>query len=91
MSEEPLSFEEHRRRRDENASAVQRVKCRKWIVATATRCPECGIHFLGEAQEFSFPSGPDSGTGSRTWLVVLAAVLSLVRWTPFVGRAWGGF
>jgi hypothetical protein len=45
MSDDPLNFEEHRRRCEEDASTVRCARCKKWIVATATRCPECGVHF----------------------------------------------
>lgn len=49
MENETLNFEEHRRRRDENAGTVRCARCGKWIAATATQCPECGVHFQGEA------------------------------------------
>jgi hypothetical protein len=32
----PLNFEEHRRRREENASTVRCARCKKWMVAMAT-------------------------------------------------------
>ena len=53
MSDEPLNFEEFRRRREENASTVRCAKCGEWIVATATKCPECGVNFQGEADGFA--------------------------------------
>jgi len=56
MSEDILNFEEHRRRRDENASLVRCARCGKMILATATTCAECGVHFQGEAQDFLHPS-----------------------------------
>jgi hypothetical protein len=77
MSDEPLKFEEHRRRRDENASVIRCFRCKKWIVATATRCPECGVHFQGEAQDFSRENGKSGGSRSPTWVVVVAVLLLL--------------
>lgn len=78
MSEEPLNFEEYRRRREENASTVRCARCRKWIVATATRCPECGVHFQGEAQDFAPDKGRSAGPrGTSAWVVVVAVLLLL--------------
>jgi hypothetical protein len=76
MSDEPLNFEEFRRRREENASTVRCAKCGEWIVATATRCPECGVHFQGEAQDFGdAPESAGVRGGAPGWVVVLAALL----------------
>lgn len=76
MDDEPLNFEEHRRRREENASTVRCARCGEWIVATATRCPECGIHFQGEAQEFTHPSEtPQTNAELPAWVIALAVLL----------------
>lgn len=76
MDNEPLSFEEHRRRREENASTVRCARCGRWIVATATRCPECGVHFQGEAQDFAHPSDRQvGGKGPAVWVVALVVLL----------------
>jgi hypothetical protein len=84
--EEPLSFEEHRRKRDENPSLVPCARCGKRIFATATRCPECGIHFQGEAQEFTHNSERELGSGSTpTWVIVLAALLLLAMLIAVLG------
>jgi predicted amidophosphoribosyltransferase len=86
MDDEPLSFNEHRRRRDENASTVRCARCGKWITATATRCPECGVHFHGEAQEFAHPSErPKSVAGLPTWVVGLAVLLLVTVVVGLVG------
>jgi hypothetical protein len=50
MSDEPLSFEEPRRRRDANADLVPCARCKKRIPALSTRCPECYVHFSGAAE-----------------------------------------
>lgn len=75
MSDEPLSFEEHRRRREENASTVRCARCQKWIVATATRCPECGVHFQGEAQDFAPDEQELGGRRTPVWVIVVAVLL----------------
>jgi hypothetical protein len=77
MADEPLNFEEHRRRREENASTVRCVRCRKWIVATATKCPECGVHFQGEAQDFAPDEDASAGRRGTPWVIVLAILLLL--------------
>ena len=78
MPDELLSFDEHRRRRDDNASLVRCARCGKMILATAIRCPECGVHFQGEAQYFTHAS-ERNGEGNRlpAWFF-LAAILLLV-------------
>ena len=77
MDDEPLNFEEHRRRRDENASLVRCAHCKEWILATATRCPECGVHFQGEAQDFADDSDVAGKGGISHWIVVVAVMLLL--------------
>jgi hypothetical protein len=74
VGDDILSFEDHRRRQDENASLVRCARCGKMILATATRCPECGVHFQGEAQDYVHPSEQPTG-GRPGWVVVLAVVL----------------
>ena len=85
MSEGPLNFEEQRRRREENASTVRCARCRKWIVATATKCPECGVHFRGEAQDFARDEDSAGERGTPKWVVVLAALLVLVMLVGVLG------
>jgi predicted amidophosphoribosyltransferase len=78
MSDGPPNFEEFRRRREENASTVRCAKCGEWIVATVTRCPECGVHFQGEAQDFADAAEPaEDRSGAPAWVVVLAVLLLL--------------
>jgi hypothetical protein len=77
MGGDTLSFEEHRRRRDENPSLVRCARCGKMILATVTGCPECGVHFQGQAQEYLHPSERPTNCHAG-WVVVLAVVLALV-------------
>jgi phage FluMu protein Com len=86
MSDEPLNFEEYQRRREENASTVRCARCGKWIVATATKCPECGVNFTGEAQDFAHPSDQDaSGRNTPTWILAVAVLLLLAMLVAALG------
>jgi hypothetical protein len=88
VSDEILSFDEHRRRRDESPDLVRCARCGKPIPATATRCPECRVHFQGEAYEFSHPSERASGRGrAGRWAVVIVAVL-LAAWVLSAVGPW---
>ena len=84
--EEPLSFEEHRRRRDDNPSLVPCARCGKRILATATRCSECGVHFQGEAQEYTHESEREP-EASRTpaWVIAVAVLLLLAMLVGIAG------
>jgi hypothetical protein len=74
MGDDILSFEEHCRQQDKNPSLVRCARCGKLILATASRCPECKVHFQGEAQDFLHPS--ERPTASRAgWVAVVALVL----------------
>jgi hypothetical protein len=74
LSDDILSFEDHRRRQDDNPSLVRCARCAKMILATATRCPQCGVHFQGEAQDYLHPS-ERTEVGRSNWVVVLFVVL----------------
>lgn len=70
----PLNFEEHRRGREENEYLVRCVRCGKLIPATSNRCPECRVHFQGEAQDFLHPD--EQPTQSRlSWFVWIAVIV----------------
>lgn len=49
----------------------------KPILATSLRCPECGVHFQGEAQDFIHPSGRPSNV-KPLWVIVAAILLLIV-------------
>lgn len=74
MSDDILSFEDHRQRRNENANLVRCARCGRMILATATRCPDCGVHFQGEAQDYLYPSERPT-SGHPVWVVAVAVVL----------------
>jgi hypothetical protein len=87
MADDVLNFEEHRRRREENATLVRCARCGKMIAASATRCPECGVHFQGEAQDFTHPSEQGTGDGRLSrWWVVVAVILVAALMIGAVGR-----
>jgi hypothetical protein len=73
VGDEHLNFEDHRQRR-EDAGLVRCARCGRLILATVTRCPECGVHFQGEAHDFLHPSERPAG-GLPGWVVALAVVL----------------
>jgi predicted amidophosphoribosyltransferase len=73
VDDEPLNFERHRRR-VADAGTVRCARCGERIVATTTRCPECGVHFRGEAQDFAHPSERTRG-GPPGWVVAVAVLL----------------
>jgi hypothetical protein len=90
MSDEVLSFEEYRRRQEENASLVRCARCGKMILATAVRCPECGVHFQGEAQEFTHPSEREpEGRPVPAWWIVVAVILAAALVLGAVGLGLG--
>lgn len=81
MNEDILSFEDHRRQQDENASLVRCARCGKMILATTTRCPECAVHFQGEAQDYLHPSErptADYSGGVVALAVVLMAAVVII-------------
>jgi len=46
------------------------------ILTTAVRCPECGVHFQGEAGDFLHRSEQIAGAGRiQTWVFVVAVLL----------------
>ncbi len=51
MGEENYRLGDYREQND----LVRCIKCGAQISAYATRCPECGVHFRGEAYDFVRP------------------------------------
>ena len=83
MGDDILSFEDHRRHRDDD-DLVRCARCGKKILATVLRCPECGVHFQGEAQDFSHPS--EGGKTDRPlWIIIVALVLLFILVTSSLG------
>jgi hypothetical protein len=51
-----VDFREAKRKRDEDPNKVKCSHCGEWIFARSTKCPRCGVHFRGEAFQFSHGS-----------------------------------
>ena len=78
MSDQILNFEEYRRRREESDEEVRCAHCGRWIPAVATRCPQCGVHFAGEAQDFVHPSEQTTRGRAPLWFVAVVLVLVMI-------------
>ncbi|HWB19208.1 MAG TPA: zinc ribbon domain-containing protein [Phycisphaerales bacterium] len=52
MAEERYRFAVYQRELKKRERIVRCTKCGAVIPAWATTCPECGIHFAGEARDF---------------------------------------
>jgi hypothetical protein len=76
MADDVLRFEDFEPPRGKAASLVRCARCGKLILATSTRCSECGIHFQGEAQDFIHPTESPRETGRHgPWIVAVALLL----------------
>jgi hypothetical protein len=87
MSDDILNFEERRRERDEDLNLSRCAHCGKMIVATSIRCPECGVHFQGEAQDFT--QADKSGgprRARRTWVVAATVIIVLALLLSAAGK-----
>jgi len=71
-------------RQEEGSDLVRCAKCGALINAYARRCPECGIHFDGEAYDFAprtglkLPRALRWIAGAGLLLVVIAIAAALV-------------
>ncbi len=68
----------------EQNDLVRCVKCGALISAYATRCPECGIHFRGEAYDFVRPE-PRRPKAVRVIAWIALAMVALVALTLVLG------
>ena len=76
MADDVLRFDDFEPPREKDASLVRCARCGKLILASSTRCSECGIHFQGEAQDFTHPTESLRATGRhRSWIVAVALLL----------------
>jgi predicted amidophosphoribosyltransferase len=82
MSDEPLGFEEHRRRRD--AGLVTCGRCQRAIPANVRQCPKCGIPLGGVVGGVARPAL--SGSRALAWAVVVVLLLVVVLLTALPGR-----
>jgi uncharacterized membrane protein YvbJ len=77
MSNNVRKLDEHRRRREDDPTRVRCARCGKLIPMTATRCPECGVHFQGQAFQFNHASDHEGGSRRRSRLSILMAIVLL--------------
>jgi len=69
-----LNFDEFRKRCEE-LDLVRCARCGKMIPAIETRCPECGVNFMGEAGDFTHPSERSARRRYSFWVAIVAVVL----------------
>jgi uncharacterized membrane protein YvbJ len=74
------SFEEAKRRRDEDPNRVRCAHCGEWIFARSERCLKCGTYFLGEAFQFTHESDEIEAERQRRRrrAVMIGAILALL-------------
>jgi uncharacterized membrane protein YvbJ len=77
MADNVRKFGEHRRRREDDPTRVRCARCGKLIPMAATRCPECGVHFQGQAFQFSHASEHEGTSRRKSRLSILAAIVFL--------------
>lgn len=72
-----VNFEERRR----SAVADERVRCprcNKLILMHEVRCEHCGLHFAGEAWQFSPSTAPRTASSRSRWLTLAIVTVLLV-------------
>ncbi len=71
--ERNYSLDDYRQEND----LVRCAKCGALISAYATRCPECGVHFRGEACDFARP-GPRRPKAVRmlAWMALAVVIVA---------------
>jgi uncharacterized C2H2 Zn-finger protein len=79
---EPLNLAAYRRQLEQDGSLVRCARCDRVIPATVTRCPECGVHFRGEAGDIAHAALRDrerqrKGRVAAVVAIVLVLVLLL--------------
>jgi|GEM_PF-1947404 len=78
----PNNYEEYEEDRD---TLVRCARCGKLIPPRSIRCPQCKVHFQGEAQDFFHESEREENVrSSRTWIVVVAMLLIATFIVPFI-------
>ena len=81
MRDDDDDIDEYQEEEDREEDDVRCARCRKWISAFASRCPECGVHFQGQAQDFDDEEDRyqsifyGSQRGLPVWVIVTALVL----------------
>ncbi len=75
-----LRIEDHEPYHGDDDDSVPCARCGKLISATSLRCPECGVHFQGQAQFFVHESerSDDAARANPSWVVIVAIVLLII-------------
>jgi DNA-directed RNA polymerase subunit RPC12/RpoP len=75
-------IDEYADEEDKEEDDVRCARCRKWIPAFSIRCPECGVRFEGQAQDYEGEEDEyrsvfygTLGGGLPLWIVLTALVL----------------
>jgi hypothetical protein len=76
MTKDIIRFEEQDRSQDDDDNEVKCARCGKMIPGDSLRCPKCGVHFQGQAQDFYHASEMPTA-GQPMWVIVTAVVLLL--------------
>lgn len=68
-------IDEYEEEENREEDYVRCARCRRWIPAFSTRCPECGVHFQGQAQDFDDEEEEYQRRGLPLWVIWTAIVL----------------
>ena len=75
-----VDFETWKRRSGDDPNKVRCARCGAWIFARANRCPKCGVHFDGEAFQFSHEPSDEliaEKPARRRRALVIAIILAI--------------
>jgi hypothetical protein len=86
MDDDVLRFDDYRKRRgrgdddsdggNDDENVVRCARCGQRIPAISLQCPQCRVHFRGEAQDFIHPDEQRRPTaGGRFWMMIVAGLL----------------
>lgn len=74
MAKDIIRFAAHDRSQDDGDDEVKCARCGKMIPGDSLRCPKCGVHFQGQAQDYYHASEMPT-TGQPMWVIATAVVL----------------
>jgi len=76
MYEYDDDIDEYADEEDREEDDVRCARCRKWIPGFSTRCPKCGVHFQGQAQDFDDEEDEyQQRNGLPAWVIMTALAL----------------
>ena len=69
---------------DDLEQTVPCARCGAHVWSHTQRCPQCGVHFSGEAWQFEYRDGGRKHTSSRWWWLIVAllimGLLAMITW-----------